>query len=47
MLLAGKRYCTELYPNMEVSSYEDLAEASFGIIGRVSGEGGREGGREG
>lgn len=36
MLLASKRYCSEVYPKMEVWSYEDLAYASFGVLGRVS-----------
>ena len=40
MLLSSKRYCTEVYPRMEVWSYEDLAYASFGVLGRVSGVGG-------
>ena len=36
MLISSKRYCTEVYPDMDVWSYEDLAYASFGLIGRVS-----------
>ena len=36
MLLSGKHYCAEVYPEMDVWSYEDLAYASFGLIGRVS-----------
>lgn len=40
MLLASKRYCSEVYPKMEVWSYEDLAYASFGVLGRVSWRGG-------
>ena len=36
MLLSSKRYCSEVFPKMEVWSYEDLAYASFGVLGRVS-----------
>ena len=35
MLFSGKRYCAEVYPGMEVWSYEDLAQATFGAIGKV------------
>ena len=34
-LFAAKRYCTEVFPEMEVWGYEDLAQAAFGAIGRV------------
>ena len=43
MLLSSKRYCTEVYPGMEVWSYEDLAYASFGVLGRVIRVGGESG----
>lgn len=36
MLLGGKRYCAEIFPKMEVWGYEDLAQASFGAVGKVS-----------
>ena len=36
MLLNSQRYASEVYPKLEVWSYEDLAYASFGVIGRVS-----------
>ena len=29
------RYCQELYPDMPVWGYEDLALASFGAVGKV------------
>ena len=35
MLFAGKRYCAELFPKMEVWGYEDLAQAAFGAVGKV------------
>lgn len=35
-LFAAKRYCTEVFPEMEVWGYEDLAQAAFGAVGRVS-----------
>jgi len=36
MLVHSKYYCLDLYPRLEVWSYEDLAYAAFGRIGRVS-----------
>ncbi len=41
MLFSGKRYCSELFPKMEVWGYEDLAQAAFGAVGKVSWGGGR------
>ena len=37
-LFSSKRYCSEVFPDMEVWSYEDLAEAAFGVLGRVRAE---------
>ena len=34
-LFSSKHYCSEVFPDMEVWSYEDLAEAAFGVLGRV------------
>ena len=36
MLFAGKRYAAEVYPEKEVWGYADLAEVTFGIVGKVS-----------
>ena len=38
-LFSSKRYCSEVFPDMEVWSYEDVAEAAFGVLGRVRVEG--------
>ena len=35
MLFDGKRYSEEINPSKEVWGYEDIAEAAFGIIGKV------------
>ena len=35
-LIESKRYSKELFPEVEIEGYEDLAEVSFGVIGRVS-----------
>ena len=36
MLFSAKRYCAEIYPSREVWGYEDLAQAAFGAVGKVS-----------
>ena len=35
MLFEGKHYSEELHPCKEVWGYEDIAEASFGTVGKV------------
>ena len=36
MLFSAKRYCADIYPKKEVWGYEDLADAAFGAVGKVS-----------
>ena len=36
MLLGAKRYALEVDSKAEIWGYEDLAQASFGVIGKVS-----------
>ena len=36
LLYDAKKYSHEICPGLEVKGYEDLAEASFGALGRVS-----------
>ena len=35
-LIESKRYSKRLFPGVEISGYEDLAEITMGSIGRVS-----------
>ena len=35
-LIESKRYSKELFPAAEIEGYEDLAEVTFGAVGRVS-----------
>ena len=35
MLFAGQRYAAEVYPEKPVWGYSDLAEISFGVVGKV------------
>ena len=35
-LFSSKRYASELFPTVDILGYEDLAELTFGVAGRVS-----------